>query len=440
MNSNPFTTFANQIPPALVGREREVQELMEGITEQVPRSFQIAALRTMGATALLRYMSHPEGACTLPQYRRLLERLPHKLRLRFIYIDCVQFNPKSFEAVSWLLGEIEARARQLDDIPIEEQAAEQTNRFERVYRLLGAAKQSYRLVIILDHFDRLLHCLAREEAVSLRPFVAQASVITSTERALAEINDDAASSLFGGQPAHVTLNELDREGARELLRAALQNSPEENEREYLRILRITGLRPYYILHGAAVWFEMKTKYKGLPPKQILELFPDTMLARYRLDFVHFWNHISEREKESLYWLVENNSVQQMGMSQAVRQSLINLMDKGLVNWDRQFEPFSQLWRRFIEEKRAERDITPPPRREHTRSREEALRQYLQKHPGEICTYEQILDAVWQLEDDRKNRHLLRQSILKLRQLMDDEPNHGDRIVNHRNRGYEYRTE
>ena len=134
------------------------------------------------------------------------------------------------------------------------------------------------------------------------------------------------------------------------------------------------------------------------------------------------------------------------MSSLNRQSLDSLMDMGLVIWERDsYQFFSRLWERFVElkaeEANIENEIPENTGREAGKlftSREEALLIYLQKHPGEIRLYKDILNAVWHEEDTDDNRHLLRQIIMRVRRKLKLRSSQ-EVIVTHRQKGYEYRN-
>lgn len=442
MNNNPFHQFMIQDPPNLIGRDFLVRQILGGITESQPVSYQVVSFRTMGSTALLKYLSHPSGAITRQEG---ISRIPHHFRqpnhLILFYLDCnFYYQQEPFSA--WMLEKILADGR-LGSI---EKDIGGNELFAINHLLIQAVNQQKRVVFLFDHFENALRNIPQSEATELRPLVDLSAIITATEKTLVEIKEDAASSWFGGQMVPINLDPLSNGDARILLKAALDpNKEREPIAEYYQLLPDTGRYPYYILKGASQWYELRKRYPNLEQAELKELWASRLLTKdFYSEFFRFWTHIKPTQQESLIQL--SKSRDKHNVSSLNRQSLDSLMDMGLVIWERDsYQFFSKLWERFVElkaeEANIENEIPENTGREAGKlftSREEALLIYLQKHPGEIRLYKDILDAVWHEEDTDDNRHLLRQIIMRVRRKLKIRSSQ-EVIVTHRQKGYEYRN-
>src|SRR5690349_24700445 len=90
---NPYSgMLASYLADGFFGREREVADLVQGVTARVPSSFVISGIRTIGKTTLLRYLRDPRRALT--RYAAYMAPKYHGAgadtlarALRFVYVD-----------------------------------------------------------------------------------------------------------------------------------------------------------------------------------------------------------------------------------------------------------------------------------------------------------------------------------------------------------------
>lgn len=444
---NPFDTFMTKDLPILIGRDDLVKELLAGVTESQPVSYQIIGFRTFGATTLLRYLWHPEGALAKRGLtRRIHAPFDNSDQLIFLYVDCVQFQEHQ-DFAEWLYGKMVQDERLKRFLP---ENFKYTGLKDIQEILLRTGQEQHRIVFLLDHFDLALKRVDTDEAANLRSLVGLAAFITATEKHIVEIQKDTASSWFGGQLFAINLVPITKEDAFILLEEASKanrhSQPIRDIKEYNRLIQHTGCYPYYILKGASYWYELRQRYGQMPEKDLLEFWTNRLLTTkgFHRDFVRFWNYISESQtqKSSLIKLVSLEGRDNLSLSD--QTELNSLMDVGLVIWEGgHYKPFSQLWRDFIRQKIVEDDVHKETSAISTAKvftkREEELLSYLQLNQEKICPYEEILMHVWYKQDSEENRHTLRQIILRLRRKMARVGDEGY-IINHRNRGYEYRDD
>lgn len=64
-------------------------------------------------------------------------------------------------------------------------------------------------------------------------------------------------------------------------------------------------------------------------------------------------------------------------------------------------------------------------------------EFFRTHPGQVLSYAEIVRAVWQLDTPEDGLDALRMAVNRLRKTLtaDSAP---EEIINHRQRGYEYR--
>jgi hypothetical protein len=434
--NNPFRQLLKQDPPVLVGRDYLIESFLEGATRPgQPDSFQLTALRTMGATTLLRALAHPRGVLSQRRYTHCLT-VPYTSQesLVLVYLDFVRYDDPAGIA-AWIYEQTRAEPR----LQPYWGADETTDPAQSLRHMLIQAEQNQRRVVWLcDHFDRAFEKVAPEQATALRPLVSLATFITATEQPLTELNRDATASLFSGQLIPCHLNPLSPAEAHELLRKAEQINHRDLV-EYRNLLPWSGHHPYFILRSCEQWYDIRQRHRHAPADSLLDLAVDNLLNLFRPDFVRFWNH-AKLDQELLIRLVES------GNDALVRRqlgSIDRLVDKGLVVFEkRTYRPFSRLWEYFIRQEAQTRHIVnsaqPTPKAPELTAQEQSLLDFMEARPDQICSYADLIAAVWREEDTPENRHRLRQVVLRLRQKLKRSAARHGKLRNHRDQGYEWR--
>jgi hypothetical protein len=437
--NNPFRKLLKQDPPVLVGRDFLIEAFLEGATRPgQPDSFQLTALRTMGATTLLRALAHPKGVLSQRRYASsLMAPYTSHDNLIFIYLDFMRYDHPAGIA-AWIYEQTKARPQLWSYWPETEEADPATN---LRHMLIQAEQERRRVVWLCDHFDHAFEKVAPEQATALRPLVTLASFITVTEQSLTELNRDAAASLFSGQLIPCHLNPLTTAEADELLRKAEGITPRDLL-EYKALLPWAGHHPYFILRSCEQWYDIRQKYRNVTPDLLSDLAKDSLLNLFRPDFVRFWNHV-KAEQPLLIRLANTEDGIAIGEQLG---PIDRLVDKGLVVFNgRSYHPFSRLWANFIRSEAVERQIVKSANKFQRKApkltaQEQALVDFLETQPNRICSYADLITAVWREDDTPENRHRLRQVVLRLRQKLKRWPNRSGELRNHRDQGYEWRTQ
>ncbi|HRW98837.1 MAG TPA: helix-turn-helix domain-containing protein [Cyclobacteriaceae bacterium] len=425
-------------PPVLVGRDYLIESFLVGITRpRQPDSFQLTALRTMGATTLLRALAHPDGMLTKNQFAYCFTApYINTGHLVLIYLDFARFDT-SEEVIVWIYQQTRENLRLApywDDI-------EDLNPAKSLrHMLIQAEKDQKRVVWLCDHFDRPFEKVDSAQATALRPLVNFASFITATEIPLTELNRDAAASLFSGQLIPCNLNPLDIGEAYDLIKIALDsagNFTPVTLDEYQFLLPLLGRHPYFILRGCEQWYEIRRDLPESPVKSLIELAKDKFLNVFRPDFIRFWNHVNSEDHDILISLVKS------GGDGTKRLGKINrLKDKGLVVLERgEFRPFSELWATFIKEIVEQNSISSEKsgkKMPNLTPHEEAILKSLETRPNQVCSYGDLIKNLWHEEDLPQNRHRLRQIVLSLRQKLKQSRVFKGKLITHRDEGYELR--
>jgi hypothetical protein len=435
-NTNPFFNFLHTDPPVVVGRDHLISDILQGITLPQPLSWQITSLRTMGASALLRYLSHPEGAITRSPHREFLPAIRNSVEeVIFLYFDFMSaFVGESL--AQWLCQQISQDSRIKDEFDKTDSGAPAAARLHTLFAELGRKKR--RAVLVFDHFDRVLKKLEKGEAERLRPLVGLAAFVISTELPLVTINPESAASLFAGQLQPVRLEPLTRTAGRALLEQAAAGHA-LNLKPYFDLADQAGTHPYYLLTAAAELYTLQQRQGqgeaggggGLSAETLAETLAWRLESRFDGEFTRFWNHLNDNERRVMTLVVQKTDP--ATLQPAERRARSSLEEKGLlIRADgERFLPFSELWGRFV---RRQSDL--PDQQEAaglTQSltpREQALFDFLRHNPDRLLSYDEILKAVWESDDTPEARHSLRQFVARLRVILPD-----GKITTNRGRGY-----
>lgn len=476
-DSNPFERYMRRVSPDLVGQHEVLHRILSGLTAQRHRSFQLVGLHALGTSTILRYLSHPRGmAETYLQYLTRPERSP--LDLLMCDVDFALFPP-SQNLATWLLRQLAShphleryrRVVRLEDLSTDKQrplegtpsggADRMSPPVKMLLDLMVAVRQDGRHpVLLFDHFGMALREVDARQASELHSLLAHASIVTATEHPLREINKDAAASWFPHEMDLVFMPPLTATEARELLTTAFYypgghtRGQQDESKEYTFLIALTGRYPYFILRGAAVWFDLCRKWGSrAQSRDRAELVRPVLLASFEETYTHYWHEILPPQQKALFWLV--GRVPGGAAKQATLLRLEELENMGLVMRERpgqDFEPVSRLWREHItrrmseEASREQTETGGPPRTRKSRSPSglppllDVLWDYLQERPNQVCTYEELLAAAWHFAlVTPQHKHVLSATITRLRkELTRLGVRTGGRIVPHRNVGYEYR--
>ena len=152
-----------------------------------------------------------------------------------------------------------------------------------------------------------------------------------------------------------------------------------------------------------------------------------------------WSRLNKVEQEALYLISSGDIKSKLSARGGINAQLVN---KSLVYQDigeGNYQPFSALFANFVQEQyRVQADVKLVA--EHvTRVSESlspidrALYQYLYQHADQVCTFDELLGAVWG-DSDNKSKRALEASVHRLRRKSLSK---GEEIKNIRGQGYKF---
>ncbi len=354
--SNPFFYGNPVLPDQFLDRRRELRRITRRIVNRGQSSAVVGELDS-GKTSLLLYLSAPETRAKL--YGESGERL------LFSYMDVQTLGGEFSQAQFWEYG-LRPLHKQViapnPDSPLA-QAYQvcQENDFgafvlERLFAQMGPT--GWRLVLMLDEFDLLLHhpiLNCGEFFGSLRSLASRSrgalALVVASRRSLASLNEDTQQFSRTGSPyfnflAEIILGALPNEYVTELLRRAGDRFTAE---ECHFITEAAGGHPYLVQVAASALWEVYEDGEGNPRQRrqhverslyheaaqtfgyVWRLWPsETHRALTAVALAHI-NTLEEREK-----LLEKH---QFDVQQLVREiddcdpELRSLADQGFVAQD-----------------------------------------------------------------------------------------------------------
>ncbi|MCU0479680.1 MAG: winged helix-turn-helix domain-containing protein [Anaerolineae bacterium] len=444
------------------GRTDEIIVILQVITAPHPTSQAIYGSRTIGKTALLNYIKDPNGA--LYTYRDFLYSAYHVgggRYLHFVYINLNLFT-QGDELFFILVTSLE-NSLDDDNSPVSEfEFASYHNHMtkQELHTILRDTlrrldEMGVRVVFMLDDFDTAVMVLTIEDDHLLRTIADIAPFIIATERPIPELRPDIveASPLLGIlRPSALGL--LSADSAKSLIRQPAQNSGifiSDNEVAFL--MNIGGKHPFLLLSVCEFYFNMRRDYPDLPKLlsnqdnwgNIRNQFISRLLNLSHIKTVlqRTWTTLSSDEQRVLLYIADENDTPQTPDTVLIAGRLLN---KALAELDFQYGVYrisGELLQEYLN-----RYTTKPPTQPKTSTAtmltanakrliqtlspiDRNVFRYLVKNPNRVCTFEELLDAVW--TDTDKSKRALEASIHRLRRHLTD----GQEIQNIRGRGYKY---
>jgi len=435
--------LASSPPEFFFGRRSEVETILMGVCAEKPRSFVIHGRRTMGKTALLQYLCHPEGAPR--EYQSLLGKFgsPGSNRLEFIYIDFYQVNGE--DAIIFLFANLlrNKRLSEASEIPYNvgtpPSKPEAKKAVEEICQWFF--DQDTRLVICIDHFDRAYRSLSLEDDSYLRSLIKLQAFIYATDKSLPELRASApnVSPLYNILMPRV-IGLLNEKEAAEIMSApglasqqkqgaamepaiiqTLQPAFNQDDNQFLRM--ITGLHPYLLVVACEHLFQIYTDTPALqgllkPNKPMREQITREILILPAVQEIlaFYWGELNPELQRILSEIAEARSDTNFD------PGLINLLArKGLVkiDWTAGGQPsiFSELFRIYILENKAATRKELKPNTLDLPPIDQKLLQYFQARPNQTCSFEELLSNVW--GDPETTKGSLDAAVHRLRRKLKD---------------------
>lgn len=448
---NPFAQMlvARQ-PEQFFGRRADLEPILQGVSGREPRSFSIQGVKTIGKTSLLNYVCNPLGA--LANYAYVLGEYGSRgsgMELEFCFFDFYTVSGEGVLATLYAgLLQSEKLRQYASGMPAAEQLARE-KKAEIRKALLGLCRElkekRLRVVICLDNFDKAFQSLEYEDDIFLRSLTYDQAFILATEKSLAELRQDPRrTSPLVNILFQRNIGLLSEQEARQLLTVPTEGTQAAftpNEVDFL--LRVAGRQPYLLTIGAEFLYNLHLQYpnlqeiipKGSPAWEQVKSQMGALPAVTEICTL-FWNYLSAEERQALSFMARSGERN----PEATRPALGSLRQKALVDVDLQtgrFTLFSELFKEFVLQKEQ------PVRRqgiqeiiEDLSSLDRRLMEYLLAHPNQVCTFEDLLSAVW--DDPQASKRALEAAVHRIRTRIQDIEGAGwEYIKNVRRKGYMY---
>lgn len=446
------------------GRRRVIDEIVQGVLNEQPASFSLVGPKLVGKSMVLNYLASDTGPLLGddPYTPRPLA-FEDPGRVIVVKVDC-----NWPEAKDDLIGFLDLTARQearRDGMPLEWDLIEQQSSGSRRLAMLTRqmARSGYRLVLLMDNFDKVFGIVAMETMNELRPLTQEVAMVVATEQPLHDIDPGQAASPLFNVMNPVFLGLLEPEAARQWLDEYTQYYPSllpvtED------LLDLTGTHPYLLRRLGDILVEVQ---QMLPPQHAigadhLPLIRMRLAEHGRLLFETLWRRLLNPPKRVVRTVVLDllqrmllSPLAMPGASSAEAGALNWLINQAMVTFSARdggmgYKLFSPLFVEYLRSRDlssvlptqvAEPSATPPPVLanapfyDRLTKTEIALLHYFQTHSQQVVTPEQLLQDVWKRSDATPRR--VQEAIRRLRfQLQEATPAIGA-IKNERGRGYRF---
>lgn len=460
---NPYSRLLHLFDPDhFYGRGDEISVILQMITAPHPTSHAIYGNRAIGKTSLLNYLRDPNGALkTYQDFVHSAYRVGGGRYLHFVYINLNLFT-KGDELFFILMISLDNSLKD-DDSPVVDFDTPEYNNQMSKYELHQLLRETLkrldsggvRVIFLLDDFDNVVTLLESEDDHLLRTLADVAPFIIATERPIAELNPQIieASPLLGIlRPSSLGL--LTSNAAQDLIRGPAQEvNITLSDAEVNFLLSIGGKHPFLLLSVCEFYYNTRRDYPDLPKtiaqgdnRTIKGQFISRLLNSQHIKTIlqRTWADLSQEEQRILARIANENDTLKHADALMIAGRLVN---KALVEWDFQHSIY-RVSSALLQEYITRYASLPPSQSTKTPSQSMLnanLRQMLQslspidrnvlnyliKNPNRVCTFDELLNAVW--TDTDKSKRALEASIHRLRRHLAD----GQEIQNIRGRGYKY---
>lgn len=455
------------------GRERVLYEIVQGVLGEQPMSFSLVGPKLVGKSELLGYLASDEGP--LLSDRQAGER-PHPYADASLVVvaraDCNRPDAQE-DLLRFLYEAVAQQVRAERGIPVEwatvETQTSSNRRFAQLARQLHAL--DYRLILLLDNFDRAFAGLDPDTTNELRPLTLELALVVATEQPLHDLDRNLAASPLFNVMTQLFIGLVEAESARRWLEDYTAEFP--TLRAMLPdLLDWTGAHPFLLRRVGDILVEVE---QLLPPghdlsREHLPLIRLRLAEHGRLLFETLWRRLQNPparvSRAAALALVEALvggplSIADVGREQMaalnwmINQAMVACCVTGRGTG---YELFSPLFADYAAERIPATNATGEGNgRTSTRTltgvtganqsgaaaetpadltkTELALLSYFRQHSRQVIPTEQLLRDVWRRPDATARR--VQEAIRRLRlQLERADPPVGV-IENDRGRGYRF---
>lgn len=455
---NPFTpmllTYDHQ---RFYGRETEIRNMLRVITAAEPGGHAIYGLRTIGKTTLLKFIRDKEGA--LKKYPHFVSpefRIGGDYRLLFVYINFPVYG-ETGSLFFIMLSHLEDVLHEEDlyeaaPVPPYDISLTKKETVDILRKIIHKlSQQKIRTVFMLDDFDEPLKSITIQDDGFLRTIAATAVLILATEDAFSDIRpdiNDASPTLGILRPEVVEL--LSPEAASQLIHDPLKDtSASFSEVSEKFLIHVAGRQPFLLTAACELFYELLETYPDMQrdlerPERYNSLISQFI---YRLSGQPYvarvlqitWNRFGKDIQRTIYNIASGDELDTEG---EMGKLVAKLIDKGLVYADIKNDRYnivSALFDNFVQQTYAfGEDKTLVPYAVESKLQfdgltpiDGALMTYFLANRERICTFDELLEAVWKSED--KSKRALEAAVHRLRRHIGPD----EQIQNVRSVGYIY---
>jgi len=488
---NPFTDMsAGFSPQDFYGRRTLLHTILKGLSQRVPQSYGVSGIRKIGKTALLRYLYDTQrGALSADEFRAYR---PDGFTFLMVYI---RFDERSLtddrglqvfrRLLEYLYREVTTHPNlDLNTIPSMWNLAQiATAKLEPLFMELCSAidilaRRRYRVVFLLDDFDRALEFMNRDQEGYLSSLAKIASFVVTVKRLEPYMFYNSATVFDADEPPSIFMQGLPKdilsifsiETARSLARLDNQKGDvvagaadgrregsgfDESEVDFL--LEVAGRHPAILAASCAEYHDYKYHFGALSLHALQEsqssereAFIERLLGAPQIARVLrlWWTEAtSQFERQLLNDIASGENLHLTGLraDSVTTEALDVLRDKSLVYVDvGVYYVSGELFRRYIRSayqaflklerpttaammSHVERELGPTDQR---------VFHYLVENANQLCDYDTMLSALW--PDAPAPMRALNASINRLRNALNQlAPQRREYIVNERSKGYRF---
>lgn len=228
------------------GRERLVREVVQGVLSDPPTSFSLVGAKLVGKSRLLAWLASEDGPLTGEAYADLRPvAWDDGSRLIALRLDCGTAAAQD-NLLAFLHDQLSAALRREAKITMRPEAAGGSSHGARISALLRALNDlDYRLVLLLDNFDRVFAHLPSDAVNELRPLTLQAALVVATEQPLHDLDRSLAASPLFNVMTQVFLGLVEPEAARRWVADYADAYPGVRHIE-TQLTELTGMHPYLL--------------------------------------------------------------------------------------------------------------------------------------------------------------------------------------------------
>lgn len=444
------------------GRKRLIEDIVQGVlTPSQPLDFSLVGPKMIGKTRLLNYLASPQGPLRGADgvaIRPERFREGHNIITALYNCDWPDAKANLPEFIYRRLGTQLEREKNLGlDWSQIKSLGSPGQRIVQIARQLD--QQHIRLVLMLDHFDRVLLSdqLTPDMINELRPLTSELGLIVATEYPLHDLNQTvAASPLFNLMHQHF-IGLLEPDVAEAWLEVYRQGLTAWQPVVSKALQEMCGGHPFLLARLNDTILEIKPLLTSHTTIQTEHLpLIKLRLAEYgRPLFAVIWHKLDKKEHQAVLPLVKQFIDQPIPIDQITteqRVALNWLINYAIVAYNgHTYHLFSPLLQEFLAEQMGLEHQTPTiwPATATTMTpgsgtatifeslppKEAELLRYFQAHSHDVISIDQLLNDVWNQPDASPRR--VQEAIRRLRNNLNKHQPRIGIIENERGVGYRF---